>query len=259
MLSYIKSEFYRILHYKWTYLFVAICSVLLVSSNVLLAIQKHIEPTFAYGDTAFSIGNFIGSIPMVFILCVAVATMVFGNENGNHTMKNSVSYGIPRGTIYFSKLFVEIVYSILAFVVITAFHVASAYLLLENSNVNEMHELLKMFEASLPLFLFVLATTNCFAFIMEGTGAAIGFDAIILIVLPLTSSLLGMKFKIFHDLARVLPYNIMNNFTMEGDPFGLILPWKGSAGYYNCWIAGMIQLVIITVIGYVIFRKREIK
>lgn len=259
MISYIKSELFRILHNKWTYLFVLICSALLVSSNIVLAAVKLSEDTFGYANTAFSIGNFIYSIPMVFILCIMVGSMIFGNEHGNHTLKNSISYGISRRTIYFGKLFIEILYSIAAFIIITAFHVASAYLLLEHSHLNEINELLKMFAASLPIFLFVLATVNCFAFILESTGAAIGAEAGLVIAFPLVCSMLGQKFEFFRNLARVLPWNMINSISIEMKPYGVTLPWEGNAGYYNCWIAGGIQIVLIVIIGVFAFRRKEIK
>lgn len=259
MLSYIKSEFYRILRNKWSYLFILICSALLVSSNIVLAIIKYQEPSFGYANTAFSIANFISSIIMIYILCVAVSTMIFGNENGNHTMKNSISYGIPRGVIYFCKLFVEIVYALIAFVIITGFHVASAYLLLENSHMNEFSILADTFVAAVPLFIFALAATNCFAFIVEGIAGAIGFDALLMIAFPIISSFLGMKFEFFHKLAKILPYNLLNDFQLQMKPYQIILPWEGSTGYYNCWLAGILQTIIIVIIGYLVFRKREIK
>jgi ABC-2 type transport system permease protein len=259
MISYIKSELYRILHYKWTYLFIAICSTLLVSSNIVLAAVKWSETTFPYGNTAFSIGNFIGGMSFVFILCITVGSMVFGNEHGNHTMKNSVSYGIPRGMIYVSKLLVEIIYAVVAFFIITGFHVASAYLLLEHSHLNELYELGKVFIASFPIYLFVLAMVNCFAFIFESTGAAIGADVGLAIAFPIVGSLLGMKFDIFNKLAQILPWNIINGIGITMDPYAITLPWKGDAGYYNCWIASIVQMILITVIGYVIIRRKEIK
>lgn len=259
MSSYVKSEFYRIFHYKWSYLFIAICSALLLSSNIVLAAVRFSDPKFPYGNTSFSFANFISSIVIVYILCICVASMVFGNEHNNHTMKNSVSYGIGRGTIYFSKLIVEIVYAFIAFIVITGVHVASAYLLLEHSHENEIVELLKMFVASLPLLLFGLAATNCFIFIIEGSGASIAATTGLLIAFPIVSNFLGMKFQIFRELAKVLPWNILNKVGVEMNPYHVVLPWAGNAGYYNCWIAGAIQMLIIAMIGYLVFRKKEIK
>lgn len=259
MISYIKSELYRILHNKWSYLFILICSALLVSSNVVLAVVQLSEDTFRYANTAFAVASFINSISLVFIICIMVGSMIFGNEHGNHTMKNSISYGISRGTIYFSKLFIEILYSIIAFIIITASDVVSAYLLLEHSHVNELNELWKLFAACLPIFLFVLGTVNCFAFILESTGAAIGAEVGLAIAFPLICGMLGQKFEFFRNLARVLPWNMINAISIPAKPYNIILPWEGNAGYYNCWVAGIVQMVIIVAIGYIILRKKEIK
>lgn len=259
MSSYIKSEFYRILRNKWTYLFIVICSGLLISSNLVLGLVRYSDSRFPYGNTAFSIGNFISSMSFVFFLCITVSYMIFGSEYTNHTMKNSISYGIDRGTLYFGKLIVEIIYSMIAFVIITGAHVASAYLLLENSHQNEMMVLLKMFVACLPIFLFVLAATNCFAFIMESNGASISTNLGVLLVIPLVSSLLGMKFEIFAKFSKILPYTMIQNISINMHPFSLVLPWKGNAGYYNCWIAGIIQMFLFMLIGYIIFNKKEVK
>ena len=196
---------------------------------------------------------------MVYILCISVGSMIFGNEHTNHTMKNSVSFGISRGTIYIGKLIVEIAYALIAFAVITGVHVASAYILLEHSHENEIVELLKMFVASFPLLLFALAATNCFIFIIEGTGASIAAITGLLIAFPIVSNFLGMKFEIFRKLAEVLPWNIVNGIGIETKPYHVVLPWPGNAGFNNCWLAGIIQMLIITMIGYLVFRKKEIK
>lgn len=116
-----------------------------------------------------------------------------------------------------------------------------------------------MFIASLPLFLFAIATTNCFSFIIEGSGAAIGAEVGLLIAFPIVSSFLAMKFEIFQKLSAVLPWNMINNIMINNHPYGIVLPWTGTAAYYYCWLVGMVQMIIITLIGFVIFRKKEIK
>jgi len=259
MCSYIKSEFYRILRFKWTYLFIAICSLLLISSNVVLAVVNSTNSSFRYGNTGFSLGNYYNSLAMVYLLCVSVATMVFGNEYANHTMKNSVSYGISRTNIYFGKLIVEIIYAIVAFVIITGIHIASAYLLLENSGTQDLQLLLRTCFVCFPLLLFALAVTNCFIFIIEGTGASIMAIMGVLVIFPMISNLLGMKFKLFQELTKLLPWNMMNNIGFDKDAYQLILPWAGNTGYVNFWLIGMIQMALITLIGFVVFQKREIK
>ena len=200
MSSYIKSEFYRLIRNRATYLFIGICSVILMSSNVVLAAVKYAESDFPYATTRFSYGNLNSSMNMVFLLCIMVGSVIFGNEHNNHTMKNCVSYGIPRGTIYFSKFIVEIVYSLFAFTIITGFHLISANLLLENSGPGTFTLLLHTLFACLPLLLSALATTNCFVFIIEGTGSGIAAIVGVLVAIPTVSNLLAMKFDFFSQL-----------------------------------------------------------
>lgn len=259
MLSYIKSEFYRLLRNKWTYLFIIICSGLLTSANVVLAALHVSDPTFPYATTKFSISFLCSYFSVIFLLCIMVASMVFGNEHSNHTMKNSISYGISRGYIYFGKLIVEIVYSIAAFAIITCVDIVSAYLLLENSETLYLEMLLKTCFVAFPLFLFVLAAMNCFAFIIESTGAGIAAIVGLLIALPQVTGVLGMKFVFFKEFSKILPWNMINNIGYEAGTSKLILPWEGATGYNNYWIIGIAWMLIMAILGFVIFKKKEVK
>ncbi len=256
MLSYLKSEFYRIWHNKGSYLFIAICSLLLVSSNIILAAVKATEPNFPYANTYFAFSSFYSSIIFVFFLCISVAASVFGNEHSNHTMKNSISYGISRGNIYFGKLIVEVVYALIAFAVITGIDILAAYLLLENSGIEHLYLLLKVCFVVMPLLLCAIAVTNCFLFIAESMGIAVSAVLGILLALPLVSNFLGMKFKVFQELSKILPYNMITNIDYDYKKAELILPWNGISGY---WLIGIVELIIIALIGYIVFRKKEVK
>lgn len=259
MFSYIKSEFYRLLHNKGTYLFILICSGLLISSNIVLAAVKAVDATFPYATTKFSLANFYSSFPVIFFLCISIASLVFGNEYFNHTLKNSISYGITRGQIYFGKLIVEIIFSLTAFMVITGCHIVSAYILLDNSGPEHLTLLIRTSVTVLPLLIYALAASNCFLFIIESTGAAIGAIIGLLMALPQISNLLGMKFEFFRWLSTIMPYNMINKMDYDFEKCKLILPWDGAIGYYKYWIYGLVELIIIMLIGYVVFRKKEIK
>ena len=259
MISYMKSELYRLLHSKGSYLFILICSILLISANVVLAIIGHTETQFRYDNTSFSLSLFYSDLIIVFILCVSVVSTVFGNEYTNHTMKNSVSYGISRGSIYLGKLIVEIIYAFVAFLIIGGLFIGSSYLLLENSNAGELELLLRSSFVALPLLLFSLATTNCFLFIIEGTGGAITTIMGVLIAFPLITNFLGMKFDVFQKLSKILPWNLMNQMNFDFKESLLILPWEGTAGYLNYWLYGGAQMLLFILIGYFVFRKKEIK
>jgi len=259
MLSYIQSEIYRIFRNKGSYLFILISSALLVSANVILAVVKSAEETFPYATTKYSLGLIYTDFVIILFLCISLASMVFGNEHGNHTMKNSISYGISRGTIYFGKLIVEIIYSIIAFVVICGIHTASAYLLLEDSGSGHLMLLLKASLAAVPVFLSALGISNCFLFILESTGAAIGAISGILLLLTLAINMLAMKFSFFFEVSRYLPLNLLNNLGYDRENFQLIFPFDNGNGYLNYWLIGLAELIVISAIGFIVFRKKEVK
>lgn len=259
MFSYIKSEFYRLFRNKGSYLFIVICSLLLLSSNVVLAIVKSTDSKFPYATTDFSLSNVYTNMIMVFILCIMVSIMVFGNEHNNHTMKNCISYGISRRTIYFGKLIVQILYAFVAFTIILGIHVASGYLLLENSGPQPLEVLLRTCFACLPLFLFGLAVANCFVFVIESVGSAIAASCGIMIVLPLVTQLLGMRFVFFEKFSEILPANIINAADFDPIKQEITFYWSTNTGLLNCWSLGMIQMVLFVLIGYVLFNRKEIK
>ncbi len=258
MINYIRSELYRILRNRGAYLFILVCSALLTSANVVLAAVAHNEKTFPYATTEFAFGMFLGSFPAVFLLCITVASIVFGNEHNNHTLKNSISYGINRGSIYFGKLIVEILYAIIAFAIITGVDIATAYLLLENSGPDILEMLFKFSFAALPQLLFALAVTNCFLFILESNGAAISAIIGASVAYPMVNRYLALKFEIFAKLNKILPWNIVSSINFD-DNLQMIAPWAGRDGYINSWLFGIFWMIVFIVIGFVVFRRKEVK
>ncbi len=258
MTNYIKSELYRLIRTKGSYMFIGICSILLISVNVLLASIGHSEPTFPYDRTDFSISFISSGWNVLFILCTLVASIVFGNEYANHTMKNSISYGIIRGKIYMGKFIVALLYALLAFMIIMGLFVGSAYLLLENTGMDALMMLLKSILLALPMLISALAASHCFLFLLEGTSGAITSIMVAIVVFPIVSSYLGLRYDIFQRLSKILPFNLIGAINYD-QQYQLVLPWEGSAAYGNYWMYGLLWTVIFLTIGYVLFSKKEIK
>ncbi len=259
MTNYIKSELYRLFHTLGGYLFLAICSILLISVNVVLAAVGHSDPSFRYATTDFAITLLYAGWAVLFVLCALVASIVFGNEHSNHTMKNSISYGITRGSIYLGKYIIVMTYAFLVFIIIIGLYVGSAYLLLENSGADALVLFFRSFLAALPLLISALAAAHCFLFIVENTMSAITSIIVTTVVFPLITGYLGMKFEIFYKLYKILPYNMIRAIGYDDENFKLLLPWEGNAGYINYWLYGLLWTVVFIAIGYIVFGRKEIK
>ncbi|MEN6312878.1 MAG: ABC transporter permease [Clostridiaceae bacterium] len=259
MSNYFRSEIYRLIHNKWTYLFLGMCSMLLLASNIVLAAVKHTDSNFTYATTYFAFSFAYTSMQTVLLLCITVSFIVFDNEYKNSTMKNSITYGIQRGTIYFGKLFIQILYAIAAFVIIIGIHILSAYLMLENSGPNELEAYIRSCLACLPFFIFGLAAANTFAFLIEGTGGAVTASGTVIVAFPMVCNLLGKRFVIFNKLSELLPWNMIGSVKYDAVKKVLLMYWDTDPGFLNCWVSGIIQAVLIVGIGYVLFRRKEIK
>lgn len=151
------------------------------------------------------------------------------------------------------------VYALIAFLIVIGVYVISGYLLLENSGLQELKILIRACMACLPLFLFGLAATNCFVFIIESVGGAISASCGLMIVFPWVSNFLGMRFKFFAQLSNILPVDILNSTGYDEVNQVIKFYWSTDKGFLNCWILGILQMALIILIGYVIFRKKEIK
>lgn len=259
MINYLRSECYRILRYKWTYLFILICSVAVISTTIVLAAVKYSDSAFPYATTRFVFSFAYTSMGTVYLLCLVVSNMIFNNEYGNQTMKNCVSYGISRRTIFFGKLAIQILYSLIAFAVIMGMFVASAFLLLENTGKFELIKLVRTCLASLPLLISGLATMNCFAFFIEGSSAAATASVGVMLGLPTACNLLGMRFELFDKFKDILPWNILNYSDYDQATETVILYWDSQKGFINCWTIGIAITAIITFFGFLMFQKKEIK
>ncbi len=259
MINYLKSETYRVLHRKSTYIFIGICSLLLMSSNIVLAAVKQSDGTFPYATTKFAFSLAYTGISMVYILCIVVSNMIYSNEYRNNTMKNCVAYGIPRETIYFGKFIMQLIYSVIALFVIIGIYITSAYLLLENSGAAELGILIRTCFAAMPLLIVGLATMNCAVFMIEGSGAAVTAALGLMVGLPTVCNLLAMRFQTFKHLSDVLPWNILNYNGYDPASQETILYWSTQEGLRNCWIIGILETILLIAVGYAVFRKKEIK
>lgn len=258
-MNYLKSELYRILHSKGIYILTGICTVLMLAMNILLFALKQYDNTFAYADTSFAFEMVEGSITMVFILTLIIGIMTFADEFKNGTIINSISFNGSRHKLYFAKLMSSFIISIVVLAVAIGIFTASAYLLLENSGIEALQNMLRGLLANIPNLLAGEVGAITLAFIlkssMAGTWSWIG----IFLGVPAISSMLAMKFEFFNKLNGWLVYNV----TGEGVPDPVneslnVMLYMTNDGLVRCLLAGVIGIAVFVIIGVLALRKKEI-
>lgn len=205
-----------------------------------------------------SFNTFAGALALLLsvglYLIIVVCDMVFSEQYKHNTLKNEVSYGLPRERIYLGKLIAAIVTAVALCAIILAFFLGLARLLfpVEEGIGETMLTLGQALVMAFPLWLGGLGFFLMLSFVMKGsTAAAIlyavilsmggGFLDLFILFLPK----LELVFTVIQNCLLITPFN-----QISSRPMGELIPYA--------WVLGMAWFVLSTVIGLACFQKREI-
>lgn len=248
-LDYIRAEFYKVLHRKYAYWFLLamLAGVGLLVGGYAFANANGNQIDFASGAGMLSIMLSIG------LYCTLLTgDLVFSDQYKFNTLKNEVSYGVPRMRIYLGKFLVSCVIAVVLCIIIIGFYIAACWLVLPHDPARD-GEILKYIGFSvlnaLPLWLGAQAVSLlCLSFIKSSTMASFAFLGLLLFLpgaLKLLALLIDPVFMTIRGYMLVTPFD--SQFVL-GD-------W--AAFGKNC-VIGMGWFVAATLVGMFAFRKREI-
>ena len=258
MINYIKSELYRNLRSKGNYIFIASLIGFGVFCNIVLYLLAKNFTDFPFATTEFAFTSLYSSLSLLMYLCASAVTLTWGQEYKNNTLKNTVSFGISRNSIYFSKLLISIIYTFIVGILVSAAFIISAYLLLENSGIEELKLLINSLITAIPILLISITLTNSLNFIMEKEMNRVISWISIIIIIPFLLNMLGQKIELFKTISSYMPINIIKA-TFDETTMELVLGWTTPEGILKSIIVGVIGCVLFYFIGLEVFKKKEIK
>lgn len=253
MLNYIRAEWYKVVHRR--YFWVSLCLLLGLEGLFVLTLAME-----SLGGLQFS--------ELVAILCVTMMAGVYlsilcvdlvdSDQSKGATLKNEVSFGIPRSRIYLGRLAAALLVALLMCLLVFTSYLGVAWLLsghadLESEQINLM---VLAFEvgASFPLWLGTLALSHC-VFMLTRSPTASG----IIMLLFLT-----WGGGIFWVLGQFKPFGLIGRFfgyvstLVPTTPFGNLvgaLTWPLMA---QNWAIGLGWLVLSTGVGLFFFRRQDL-
>lgn len=251
MRNYLAAECYKVFRRKYFYLTLA---VVLVLEGVLL---WGCWATHSWGNTGmnfYSAATLVAAMLSIGVYAtILTCDMVFSEQYKQETMKNEVSYGLPRARIYLGKLAVSTLVSILAAVVMVALYVAGCWVLLPHDSQDAAALALIGYSlwGAFPLWLGAQGITMACYFLVRNTTLAAFVSVGLLGVVPGILQALGLLFHPVFEMVRQLMPTVMleklPTMAFQMDYVGL------------CWTAGIAALVLSTGIGLSVFRKKEIR
>ncbi|GKV69752.1 hypothetical protein NCCP2716_22500 [Sporosarcina sp. NCCP-2716] len=248
MMNYMKSEQYRLLRKKSLHLTSLVCLALIAAAAAVLAYFQRTDPTFPYGTASFYYSNLLGGTVLVLIVIFLFNSSLTGRDTD--VLKNAVSFGIRRSTIYWSKLLLTLGYFLIISVVGVALMIALGETMLatdSGSVRNFLTALGNMAPIALSAFFFIHSMK------MMKVGDVYVF-IVLLVVYGFSGYLLrigAQKLDAFRTLYDYAPDTLLGQNMMA---------FMGQTVQFNaaCWVTGVILSAAAIVIGVTKFSKQTI-
>lgn len=258
MLNYANAELYKVFRRKYpyaTFLTLAGLAALLCAGFIFVnSGGAHTE--FAHGAQSVLMVLSVG-----LYAALLICDMVFSDQYKSNTLKNEVSFGIPRSQIYLGKLAVEAVIGVVMSVLVVAFYVGMCYVTLYASPPEETVQTMEIIGycvlAAIPQWLAALALTNMLFFLVKGSTLAsilaVGIIAVTPVALELTALMIWSSAPHVSDMLLTirdhLPTQIISTaMSVVGD-------WSFIG---RSFLVGGVWVAVTSAIGLAGFQKKEI-
>lgn len=255
MLNVIKSECYKTKKRLYPYLFVGIILALILAMVITIAMQNQLRADgvrSAYEDIVTLI---IPLLSLGIYIIPPVTDMVFSEEYKYQTLKNTLAFGTSRVSIYFGKLLTQLLVALISLAAIIVVTAGSSYLLLGVGDANVAggitQLLLERVALALPLWIGALCISNMLAFAVKSSALyAMVYVGLFIGLAPILE-LMGELSPAFLTIRSWLITPQFAYVTMGGA--------VAQAGIWKCVGVGLGYAVLSCALGYLLFRKREVK
>ncbi|WP_059173951.1 ABC transporter permease [Bacillus sp. FJAT-27445] len=247
MINYMKSESYRLLRKKGPYLTSVICLFLIVAAATVLYFFGQSDPKFPYATSEFFYSNVISGGLMIIIVGLIYNLSLTGKDLT--LMKQSISFGVSRNSIFWSKLILTLSYFLLICVVGIILMIALGENLFTGENPSARNFLLACVNMA-PMVLSGFFLTHTLKMLRVG-------EVYIFIVLLFIFGLSGNLLRVFrpisglNELYKYAPNTLLNDNLMSFLDDAVQFD-------YRYWVVGIVISVISLLIGAKKFANKNI-
>ncbi|WP_449536390.1 ABC transporter permease [Ferdinandcohnia sp. Marseille-Q9671] len=247
MINYMKSESYRLLRKKGTHVTGLLCLLLIGAAAATLYYFGQFDPNFPYATSKFFYSNVISGG----LLIIIVGLIFNGSLTGKDLslLKQSISFGISRNTIFWSKLILTVSY----FLLICVLGIAVMLVLGENLFTGENQSVRNFLIACLnmtPIVLSGFFLTHTMKMLKVGEVYII---IVLLFIFGFSDSLLRVfrRFSGLREIQEHAPSTLLNDNLMS------FLDDKAQFDY-QYWVVSIVISVISLLIGAKKFANKNI-
>lgn len=241
MLNLIKADLYKTFHRMYLYVLMAVMSGLAILFNVVVALNG--------ASRAEGFGSILSLLVIPLLIMAVFADIITSEENKEHTLKNTVAFGVSRSKLYLARNVSSILVAALAAAVTLISFFGSGFLLLRQGNgpsVLPEHFALKIAVAFLIYLTGVVIATFLATVVKKNTMFAFSYY-MVLFVPVLLCQLLSYASRIFISAGDVMLLSRINMLA-QATPAEMMT---------TVWIA-LIHIAVFVALGLMLFKKQEI-
>ncbi len=260
MLNYLKSELYRAVRSKEIHGTAMGLLGIVLFMNLTLGLMRNVEH-FHYGTTSFSYSMLV-SVPMLYCYVAAdVAVMLYESHRRCGAMGNSIAFGLSRMQLLAAKCMVCLVVSLVLLAVTLPLYIGSATLLLDPAGPTTALDMLLEIPAMSLIGIAALILAVILLDFFENSFFSLLAWLTVMLFLPKLLLLAGMLLPFGGDALMHIAMWMPVNFLSAGSQVNMsecITLWDTGAGMAKCLISGAAGILVFSVAGVLLLRKRDI-
>lgn len=250
MVNFLKSEHYRLLHKKSLYVTSLICLSLVAAASMVLQFADRHDPYFPYATDHFFYSNVLSSGMFIILAGFIYHATLTGRDLS--LIKQFVSFGISRPTIFWSKLILTLCYFVLVCVIGIVLSIVLAENMLNSAGGREQ---IRQFLIGCVNMVPIVLSAFMLVHAMRMAGIADIYTVIaVLFLYVLSGDLLRFLFHPIEGLNKLYVYapdTLLNENLMRF--------MDGSARLgHEYWVVGVIISGLALLIGARRFAVRDI-
>lgn len=248
MINYLKSERYRLTRKISLHITsIVACALIIVAGFVLDFFGKN-EANFPYATSYFFYGNVVNGGLLIFIIVLLVNSSLTGKDLS--TLKQSLSFGISKSTIFWSKLILTLMYFLLlCFIGIILMGVLGGTLFTDSE------PYLKSFLlASVNMFPIVISAFMLVHVMQMNRIGTIYTIIAILVIYTMSDGIMNLMFRLvdpLDELYKWTPSFLLNENALSYTENAVTFSWES-------WFVGIGLSIIFLAIGLWQFNKKDI-
>ena len=131
MVNSIRAEIYKLTHRSYSYILLLCCAAFaLLVGGLMCYIKYTAAPDVELVNFPLAINMLCMGMPIGLYLVAVGGDAVFSEQYKYNTLKNEVSYGLPRVRVYLSRLVVTLLLLVVVFIVTIGVYTLASLVLL---------------------------------------------------------------------------------------------------------------------------------